>query len=101
MKRSKHSLVFNIAYGIALVLIVAVFGGVAYMLATSDLTLKNGSLDAREVVLIAGGAIGILALLTGVFYFVIRIDDRLTESDETYYLDEGDEPTNYGAPRAN
>ncbi len=99
MRRPAHGRFFNFFYITALILIVMVFGAIAYLLATSNITLTSSNFNALTMVIMAGSSIGVLALLTGAFFVVSRLDTRLTQKRD-YSAETGeDEPSNYGAPR--
>lgn len=87
MKTPMHGKYYNLVFGVALVLIVAVFGAAFYYV----LNFK-GTFEAPDVVVLAGGGIGLLALLTGVFYVASQLDTRLaghnhqTEEEEKWVI---------------
>jgi len=72
-----HGKYYNWITVTALVLIVALFGTAFYFVVNF-----KGSFEAPDVVLMAGGGIGLLALLTGVFYLASQIDTRLAEPSQ-------------------
>lgn len=95
MRYTKHSKFFNFVYITALLLILAVFGAVGYFLVTSQSFVSEGQFQATSAVILVGGVVGLLALLTATFYVLSRLDSR----EEGYYGEES-EPANYGAPRS-
>lgn len=92
MRNPTHGKLFGFFYVTALLLILAVFGGLGYLMITSEFLLTpSGSFNAPNAVILIGGGIVALALLTAVFYFVAQIDTRLNQ--QQYRDEEVIEPT--------
>ncbi len=85
MKTHMHSKFYGFLFATAFLLIVAVFGAVFYFLATF-----NGVFDMRNVILLIGGVVGALALLTGAFYCVARLDNQIASNDHSEKADDDD-----------
>lgn len=77
MKTSSSSMFYNVVLAAALIMIVAVFvGGFVFM------AFFGGQMEARLMVLLIAGAVGILALLTGLFYALSRMDTERKEANQ-------------------
>ena len=95
MRRTTHGIFFNVVFATALLLIVGVFGVLAYVVANVDITTT--SIGPSSVILAVGGAIGLMALATGVIYGLSNfVEYGPTIGD---FGQGEDEVANYGAPR--
>lgn len=93
--RRTYEVFFNVIFATALLLIVGVFGILAYTVANVDITTT--SIGPSSVMLAVGGAIGVMALATGVIYGLsnfVEYGPTIANLDQSE-----DEVANYGAPQ--
>lgn len=87
--QSSHGFAYNVVFGAVLLAITLIFGSIIFVITNVDFAAKEGfTLDTPGVVLLVGGALGLIALLSGLVYIVARADNdarmRHIENMEKY-----------------
>jgi hypothetical protein len=89
MKRPVHGKFFNFAFGIVMFLILTVFGLGFYLLISNVFNVRpGGNVNPTTIVLVIGGGITLLALITGLLYLVAQVDTY--QAKKHYEQDEDD-----------
>lgn len=73
---NSHGFGYNFVFGIVMLTITLIFGAILFVIANVDAFTRSGfNIDMPGVVLLVGGALGLIAILSALVYFASRADN--------------------------